>query len=152
MRWSFHPQRKSVWLKGRPCAGSKATIVPRTFVLASRMTTLQEAAWLGAVPWSFTFAWKLQVAPGRSAAPQSLKFRVRGDLNCPTSCSVRKVIGVLPKLTTSHATISCCCPPKTGPEANVEAAWAVPAIPHARTTPERTSLRIDVLLLATCWA
>ena len=38
-------------------------------------------------------------------------------------------------------------PPKTRPEANVEAAWAVPAIPHARTIPERMSLRIDVLLL-----
>src|SRR3954447_13523352 len=109
------------------------------------MTTLQEATWLGAVPWSFTFAWKLQVAPGRSAAPQSLKFWVRIPLNWPTSCSVRKVIGVLPKLTTTHATVAWSCPPTTGPEASVEAAWAVPAIPHARTIPERTNLRIDEL-------
>src|SRR3954453_18584061 len=114
----------------------------------TRMTTLQEAAWWGAVPWSFTFAWKLQVAPDSSFAPQSSKFVVRGTLNWPTSCFVTKLIGVLPKLTTTHATVCCCFPPKTGPEANVEAAWAVPAIPHARTIPERMSLRIDVLLLS----
>ena len=38
-------------------------------------------------------------------------------------------------------------PPEDRAGGHVEAAWAVPAIPHARTIPERTSLRIDVLLL-----